>query len=291
MSTSRGPSVRQRRLAAELRRLRERKGFTGEEVAERLTWSTAKVSRIENARTGAKISDVRRLLDLYEIDGARYEDLVSLAHDAAEGGWWEEYRDLPSPLADFIALEAEAGTIRQWECLSVPGLLQTETYAQQVIEGYHAISTMPPQEIRRRVDVRMRRQRILHRTQPTELRLVLDEAVLTRRVGNSQVMHEQLDYMLSASELPNVTLQLLPLDAAHAVMAESFTLLEFPAAHEVTFPDIVHTESITISHFVDESVTYMYRLAHNSLVKHALSPVETRQRITEARNSWWRVDR
>ncbi|WP_396446704.1 helix-turn-helix domain-containing protein, partial [Actinomadura sp.] len=92
MSTSRGPSVRQRRLAAELRRLRERRGLTGDEVAERLAWSTAKVSRIENARTGAKIGDVRRLLELYEVDGPRHDDLISLAHDAAQRGWWEEYR-------------------------------------------------------------------------------------------------------------------------------------------------------------------------------------------------------
>ncbi|MFS2292574.1 MAG: helix-turn-helix domain-containing protein [Actinomadura sp.] len=286
MSTSRGPSVRQRRLAAELRRLRERKGLTGDEVAERLAWSTAKVSRIENARTGAKIGDVRRLLDLYEIDGSRRDDLISLAHDAAQRGWWEDYRDLPSELADFIALESEATVIRQWESISIPGLLQTEAYAQRVIQGYHAISTMPPQEIKRRIEVRMRRQQILHGQNPAELFLVLDEAVLARRVGDSEVMREQLDHLLSASESPNVTVQVLPLNSTRTIMTESFTLLEFPAAHEVTFPDIVHTESISISHLADESITYMYRLAHNSLAEHALSPAETRRWILDARNSW-----
>ncbi|WP_433227763.1 helix-turn-helix domain-containing protein [Actinomadura formosensis] len=286
MSTSRGPSVRQRRLAAELRRLRERRGLTGDEVAERLTWSTAKVSRIENARTGAKISDVRRLLELYEIDGARHEDLIALAHDAAQRGWWEEYRDLPSPLANFIALESEAGTIRQWEGNSVPGLLQTRRYARRVIEGYNDISTIPPQEIDRRVEVRIRRQEVLYRQQPPQLVLIVDEAVLKRRVGNDEMMREQLDRMLFASGLPQVTLRILPLDAPRRVMADSFTILEFPATHDVTFPDIVHTESITISHLVDESVTYMYRLAHNSLASQALSPTETRQRIIEARALW-----
>ena len=286
MSTSRGPSVRQRRLAAELRRLRERRGLTGDDVADRLAWSTAKVSRIENARTGAKIDDVRRLLDLYEVDGARHADLISLARDAAERGWWEKYRDLPSSLADFIALESEAGTIRQWEGNSVPGLLQTRAYARQVIEGYNDISTMPPQEIDRRVEVRVRRQEVLQRTHPPQLALLIDESVLKRRVGDDELMREQLDQILWASELPQVTVQILPLDTPRRVMADSFTILEFPAAHDVVFPDIVHTESITISHLVDERVTYMYRLAHNSLASQALSPAETRRRIIEARALW-----
>lgn len=286
MSTSRGPSVRQRRLAAELRRLRERRGLTGDDVADRLAWSTAKVSRIENARTGAKIDDVRRLLDLYEVDGPRHADLISLARDAAERGWWEKYRDLPSSLADFIALESEAGTIRQWEGNSVPGLLQTRAYARQVIEGYNDISTMPPQEIDRRVEVRVRRQEVLQRTHPPQLALVIDESVLKRRVGDDELMREQLDQILWASELPQVTVQILPLDTPRRVMADSFTILEFPAAHDVVFPDIVHTESITISHLVDERVTYMYRLAHNSLASQALSPAETRRRIIEARALW-----
>ncbi len=114
-------------------------------MADRLAWSTAKVSRIENARTGAKIADVRRLLELYEIDGSRHDDLVSLAHDAAQRGWWEEYRDLPSSLADFIALESEATAAREWGSTVFPGLLQTENYARHVIGGWSDLATLPPQ--------------------------------------------------------------------------------------------------------------------------------------------------
>lgn len=286
MSGSRGPSVRQRRLAAELRRLRESRRLTGDEVADRLAWSTAKVSRIENARTGAKIPDVQRLLDLYDVRGDRRDDLLALARDAGERGWWEDYRDLPRPLADFIALESEASAVRQWENNTVPGLLQTEAYARHVIEGYNAISTMPPQEIQRRVEVRIRRQEILHQHQPAQLHIVVDEAVLQRRVGDAEVMREQLGHILSVSESPALTLQVLPLAAPHRVMADSFTILEFSDAHDVTFPDIVHTESITISHLVDETMTYMYRLAHDSLAKQALNPTETRRRIIEVRDSW-----
>ncbi|WP_131743287.1 helix-turn-helix domain-containing protein [Actinomadura roseirufa] len=286
MSTSRGPSVRQRRLAAELRRLRERKALTGDEVAERLTWSTAKVSRIENARTGAKISDVHRLLDLYEIDGTRRDDLISLAHDAAERGWWEDYRDLPSPLADFIALESEATAVREWGSTVFPGLLQTESYARHVIGGWSALATLPPQELERRVEVRMRRRELLRRARPLELSVVLDEAVLQRRIGDREVMREQLDHLCRMTELPNVSVQILPLDIAHSVLAETFILLEFSSVHDITFPDIVHTESLTISHFADEAVTYMYRLAYSNLAGQALDAVGSRRRIIAARDAW-----
>lgn len=286
MSTSRGPSVRQRRLAAELRRLRERKGLTGDEVAERLAWSTAKVSRIENARTGAKISDVHRLLDLYEIEGARHEDLIALAHDAAERGWWEDYRDLPSPLADFIALESEATAVREWGSTVFPGLLQTEAYARHVIGGWSALATLPPQELERRVELRMRRQELLRRAHPLELSVVLDEAVLRRRIGDRKVMRDQLEHLRRMTERPNVTVQILPLDIAHSVLAETFILLEFSPVHDVVFPDIVHTESLTISHFADETVTYMYRLAYTSIAGQALSAAGSRRRIIEARDAW-----
>lgn len=286
MSTSRGPSVRQRRLAAELRRLRERRGFTGDEVAERLSWSTAKVSRIENARTGAKISDVRRLLDLYDVDGARHEDLISLAHDAAQRGWWEDYRDLPSPLADFIALESEATALREWGNAVFPGLLQTENYARHVIGGWSDLATLPPQELERRLDVRMRRRELLDGPAPLELSAVLDEAVLLRRIGDQKVMREQLEHLCRMTERPNVTVQILPLGIAHSVLAESFILLEFSPVHDIVFPDIVHTESLTISHFADEAVTYMYRLAYSSMAGQALDAEESRRRIAEAKDAW-----
>ncbi|GAA1811255.1 helix-turn-helix transcriptional regulator [Actinomadura chokoriensis] len=286
MSTSRGPSVRQRRLAAELRRLRERRGLTGDEVADRLGWSTAKVSRIENARTGAKIDDVRRLLELYEIDGPRHADLISLAQDAAQRGWWEEYRDLPSPLADFIALESEATAAREWGSTVFPGLLQTENYARHVIGGWSDLATLPPQELERRLDVRMRRRELLDGPRPLELSAVLDEAVLQRLIGDQKVMREQLEHLYRMTGLPNVTVQILPLGIAHSVLAESFILLEFSPVHDILFPDIVHVESLTISHFADEAVTYMYRLAYSSLAGQALDADESRRRIAAAKDAW-----
>ncbi|MFB4313545.1 helix-turn-helix domain-containing protein [Actinomadura sp. 21ATH] len=286
MSASPRPSVRQRRLAAELRRMREQLTYTGDDVAERLHWSTAKVSRLENARTGAKLADVRLLLDLYGVDGERRDEILALARDAAERGWWEDYRDLPGPYAEFIGMEAEAHAVTEWGSMVVPGLLQTERYARQVIEGWNAIATLTPAELDRRVEVRMRRQELLGEPRRLELSVVMDEAVLFRRVGDRDVMREQLDHLHRVTELPNVKLRILPLDTPHEVIAESFILLEFPPAYDTLFPDIVHTESLTISHFVDEAVTYMYRLAYDTLAARALSHTESRQRILQARNNW-----
>ncbi|WP_433329283.1 helix-turn-helix domain-containing protein [Spirillospora sp. CA-294931] len=287
MSASPRPSVRQRRLAAELRRLREQRGLTGDEVAERLTWSTAKVSRIENARTGAKILDIRRLLELYQVNGPHQDELIALAHDAAEKGWWEEYRDLIGGYPDYIAMEAEATAIRQWETHNIPGLLQTEDYAREVISGWNAIATTPPREIDRRVEVRMRRQSILTSSHSLAgFAVVIDESVLRRRVGAAPVMRAQIQHLLSVMELPHVSLRVLPLNGPHPVMEGSFTLLEFAPVHDVIFPDIVHTESLAVSHFEDEMTTHMYRLAYQTLAEAALDHEQSRRFIGASLDHW-----
>lgn len=286
MSPFRGPTVRQRRLAAELRRLREQKGLTGDDVAERLAWSTAKVSRLENARTGAKIDDIHALIDLYDIAESHRSELIALAHDAAEKGWWEGYRELPGGYSALIALEDEANKITQWETYIVPGLLQTEAYARATISGLHLFDTVPPREIDRRVEVRMRRQGILHRAEPVEYTVLLDESVLQRLVGDHAVMRAQLDHLRSVAELPNVTLRVLRLGVAHPLMEASFQLLEFDPVHDVVFPDIVHTESLTVSQFIDEKITHMYRLAFEGMARVALNSAESIEFIARARAVW-----
>lgn len=286
MSPFRGPTVRQRRLAAEFRRLREQKGLTGDDVADRLHWSTAKVSRIENARTGAKINDVRLLLDLYNVDDPHWTELIALAHDASEKGWWESYRELPGGYSALIALEDEANRITQWETHVVPGLLQTEDYARATISGLHLFDTVPPREIDRRVEVRTRRQQILHRAQPVEYSVLLDESVLQRLVGNSAIMRDQLDRLCEISELPNVTLRVIRLNAVHPIMEGSFQLLEYNPVHDIVFPDIIHTESLTVSQFTDEKITHMYRLAFEGMAAVALSSAESREHVAETRAAW-----
>src|SRR5690606_4269493 len=125
------PTLRHRRLGRELRRLRERAGMIGEDASSRLGWSTAKVSRIENAKTLPSISDVEALLDLYGADRATREELLSLRRDAAQKGWWEEYREaLPPDVIPLLGLELEATQLRTCETQVVPGLLQPQAYAR-----------------------------------------------------------------------------------------------------------------------------------------------------------------
>ncbi|WP_067822746.1 helix-turn-helix domain-containing protein [Actinomadura kijaniata] len=286
MSTSRGPTVRQRRLGIELRRLREHSRLTGDEVAARLSWSTAKVSRLENARTGARVDDVIELLKLYGVNGPRLDELIALAQDATKRGWWEDYPMLSGGYAEFIALEAEADAILAWDNLVIPGLLQSESYARHIVGGWDVVATKPPAEIERWIDVRLRRQQVLHRPQPLRMSVVLDESVLHRRVGDARVMAEQLDHLRQISILPNVDLRILTLDGPHPIMATSFTVLEFAPVHDVTFPDIVHIESITFSYLEDEQTTHMYRLAHNGMARAALDEHETRRHLAEVRDQW-----
>jgi transcriptional regulator with XRE-family HTH domain len=169
--------VRRRRLAAELRGIRESKGKSGDAVAAALRWSPSKISRYELARTGLKPREVERLLDYYEITGSRRDLLLELAEDASRKGWWEEFADsLSADYQQFIGLEHEASSIAIWHVEAVPGLLQTEAYARQVISSYGQVEPIAPGMIERMVRVRMRRQEALTREPPLQLSVVLDES-------------------------------------------------------------------------------------------------------------------
>src|SRR5262245_29609798 len=161
MTEPASPTVRRRRLAAELREIRESKGKSGDAVAAALNWSPSKISRYELARTGLKPQEVERLLDYYEITGSRRDLLLALAEDAARKGWWEEYADsLSMDYQQFIGLEHEASSMAIWHVETVPGLLQTEAYARHIIRSYDQIEPISPGMIERLVRVRMRRQQV-----------------------------------------------------------------------------------------------------------------------------------
>src|SRR5262249_60396521 len=170
------PTVRRRRLAAELREIRESKGKSGDAVAAALRWSPSKISRYERARTGLQPREVERLLDYYQITGARRDLLLVLAADAAQKGWWEEYADSLSPdYQQFIGLEHEASSIAIWHVDVVTGLLQTEAYARHIISSYSRVEPLAPAMIERMVRVRMRRQQGLERP-GLELSVVLEKS-------------------------------------------------------------------------------------------------------------------
>src|ERR1700746_379388 len=184
------PTVRRRRLAAELRGIREDKGKSGDAVAAALKWSPSKISRYERARTGLRPREVERLLDYYGISGPHRALLLGLAEDAAQKGWWEEFADtLSEDYQQFIGLEHEAASIAVWHVDVVPGLLQTEGYARNIISSYSRVEPIARGMSGRLVRFRMRRQQVLDRGD-LQLSVVLDESNLKRRIGSESVMYE-----------------------------------------------------------------------------------------------------
>jgi transcriptional regulator with XRE-family HTH domain len=225
------PSLRRRRLAAELRQLRDQSGQSISDVAEKLGWQGSKISRIETRQLGVTAPDLRKLLDAYEVEDEAYRrTLAEMGRRANERGWWQSYprHVVPSEYGDLITVEAEAATIRSYQPEAVPGLLQTVGYARAVIRAGRKSDTAA--EIDRRVEVRLERQHVLKRTDPPppRVQVVLNEAVLRRRVGGPDVMREQLEYMMAERDPANVTVQVLPFDTgAHPSMVGPFTMMTF----------------------------------------------------------------
>lgn len=288
MAVSGAPTVRQRRLGAELRRLRGDR--TGDEVAAALKWSPSKVSRYELARTGPNVAEIGKLLDYYGVTGSHREQVLALAREATQKGWWEAYSDaLPEELIALIALEDEASSSSMWQVEVIPGLLQTEAYARQVISAAYQIGIpLLPSQIDQRVEVRLRRQNILTRENPIEFSVVLDESALLRRNTDTQVMRGQLTRLAEVSELPNVTLQIFPLQTVHPVITSSFVLLKFGRAHDTELNDVVSTEQLQSNlHFEGEADTHQYRLAFQALSDAALDPELSRELILRTSRQVW----
>jgi len=289
MTMSASPMVRRRRLAAELRGIRESKGKSGDAVAAALKWSPSKISRYELARTGLKPREVERLLDYYEVTGSRRTLLLSLAEDAAQKGWWEESSDiLSADYQQFIGLEHEATSIAIWHVEVVPGILQTAAYARHIIGSYSKVEPIAPGMIERLVKVRMRRQQALGRESGLQLSVVLDESVLQRRIGDEQVMHDQLQRLVDDADRPNVTLQVVPLDARHQVFGESFVIFRFGPDDDAMLRDVVCTEHLRNDFSVEgERETYLQRIAFQMLAGAALDPASSRALILQTAESHW----
>jgi transcriptional regulator with XRE-family HTH domain len=282
------PTVRRRRLAAELRSIRESKGKNGDTVAAALKWSPSKISRYERARTGLRPREVERLLDYYEITGPRRALLLALAEDAAQKGWWEEFADtLSEDYQQFIGLEHEATSMAIWHVDVVTGLLQTEAYAKHIIGSYSRVEPIAPGMIGRLVKVRMKRQQVLDREE-LKLSVVLDESVLLRRIGDDSVMYEQLQHLAKTCDRPNLTLKILPMDAQHTVFGESFVIFGFGADSDETLQDVVSTEHLRSGFSLEgERETYLHRIAFQMLADVSLDPAESRALILETAESHW----
>jgi transcriptional regulator with XRE-family HTH domain len=287
------PTVRRRRLAAELREIRESKGKSGDAVAAALKWSPSKISRYERAKTGLQPREVERLLDYYQVTGSRRELLLALAQDATQKGWWEEFAHIVSDdYRQFIGLEHEASAIDTWHVDVVPGLLQTQGYARHIISSYSRIEPIAPGMVERLVKVRMRRQQVLDREPELVLSVVLDESILTRRVGSDAVMHEQLQRLARDADRPNLTLQILPLEAQHTVFGESFVIFRFGTDDEAMLQDVVSTEHLTSGFSVEgERETYLHRIAFQMLAEASLDPASSKALIRKTDESHWSGNR
>ena len=278
MARGNSPTVRRRRLASELRRLREASQLTIDEVGEKLECSASKISRIETGHVGVTPRDVRDMLELYAIDEDQREALVQLAREARKKGWWHAYNEVFT--GSFVGLESDASSLHTFQALLVPGLLQTEDYMRAVIKAIRPDHA--DEEVSKRIAGRSARQRMLtDDTQPPEYWAILDEAVLRRTVGGPAIMRAQLLRLLEVSDLPHVTLQVVPFGAgAHAGMENPFLILGFP---EPADPDVVYVENTTTGSYLEEpSDVYRYTLMFDHLRASALNPTDTLSMVKQA---------
>ncbi|MEU9885221.1 helix-turn-helix transcriptional regulator [Sphaerisporangium sp. NPDC051011] len=271
------PTLRRRRLASELRRLREVSDLTRDEAARRMGWHGSKISRIETGESSVHPGDVRDLVDMYDVVEPEQRDaLVTLAREAKQRGWWMRYNDVfTSP---FVGLEAEAATIRTYQPQLVPGLLQTGDYATAVTRMALAGGDRSSHEVERRVAARLDRQKLLTAEDPPAFWAILDEAALRRTVGSKPLMREQMDHLIKAVNDEQATLQVLPFTAGvHPAMAGQFVILDFI---EPSDAPVVYLETDTEELYLEtpEQIAH-YNVIFDYLRAMALGPDESVQLI------------
>ncbi|MEU3406907.1 helix-turn-helix protein [Streptomyces sp. 3211.6] len=294
MASNVNPTVRRRRLGMELRKLREDKGMTAEQVAERLLVSQSKISRLENGRRSISQRDVRDLCEVYEVEDPRLVDsLMQMAKDSRQQGWWHAFGDIPYSV--YIGLETDAASLRTYEPQMVPGLLQTPEYAQALIRG--ALPETAPADVEKRVQVRMHRQKRLSETDnnnaevgPLRLWAVIDEAVLRRHVGDPQLMIRQLQFLIEQSHQPYITVQVMPFTmGAHPGVNGQYAILEFPDASDST---VVYIEGVTSDLYLEKANDVQkYSVMYEHLRAQALNVEQTRQFISEVIDHYAALDK
>jgi len=284
VSDVRSPTLRRRELGARLRELRLARGLTVEQVSELLLCSPSKVSRMETGHRGATLRDVRDLCQIYDLtDTSQVEYLMGLVREAKQQAWWQSY-DLD--YATYVGLEQAATTLSYYQSTIVPGLLQTVGYARAMHEG-----SMPaeftPERADKLIEVRMRRQQVLTRDPPLQLRVVLDEAVLHRVVGGPGVMADQLRHFNTIAKRPNVTLQVIPFSiGAHPAMENMFNIIEFGDVA----PSVVYVEGLMGWLFLErENDVKRYAQVFKYLCEVALDPKDTIELISEVGARYNRV--
>jgi transcriptional regulator with XRE-family HTH domain len=263
------PTVRRRRLSAVLRQLRRQSELHADEVARRLEWTPSKVTRIErNEWRLPSVRDVKDLLDVYQVtDETQRDEILKLAREARQRGWWEEYKDVLGGTVSLPEFEAEARKIHSFEALLIPGLLQTAEYAAGVFRGGKAVDNTL---IDRRVEARLTRQTVLDREDPPMLWALIDEAALAKHVGGVEVMRRQIYHIAEMAKRPNIAVQVIPnAVGAHAAMENAFSILEFADPID---PTLVYVETVTGDMYLElPEQVHRYTLAYDHARASALS--------------------
>jgi transcriptional regulator with XRE-family HTH domain len=265
------PTVQRRRLGDHLRALREARGLTGTEAAERLECTQSKISKIEGGRRGIRPKELRELLDIYEVtDQAVRDELLALARSGNERGWWARYSSLISPnYASYIGFEGAAQQITAWEPMVIHGLLQVEDYAREVIRT--SARELTTSEIARQVEIRMQRQAQIAKTNP-RLWMIMDESTLRRMVGGRDLMRQQLQHLVQlAEDRPRVTIQVLPFEVgASPGTRGALAVLSFDGD-----PDVAYVETIVGDLYPEGEELAACKLAVDHLKASALSHDES----------------
>jgi transcriptional regulator with XRE-family HTH domain len=268
-----GPTVRRRRLGAELRRLRDAHSLKLEEVADQLGVSASTLSRIETGKAPTKTAYLTSMLAMYGVDDpAARQVLVDMAREGHRKSWWSFYDDvLPSGFDIYVGLEAEASGLRCYETV-VHGLLQTADYAVAMLRELRPKDS--EEQVARLVDLRMHRQRLLDQDSPLDLWLILDESAIRRNIGGTKVMRPQLEQLIRASQRPNVTLQILNFAVgAHAGLVGPFSILKFPEPGD---SDVAYTDSVGGMIYMEkEREVRACAEAFDRMCAAALSPVDS----------------
>jgi len=275
----RSPALRRLELGAVLRALRNEKGLTVEQVADRLLCSPSKVSRMETGQ-GATARDIRDLCELYGVaDAAERDRLTALAREGKRPTRWQRYE---LAYAAYAELEEDALAIRAFQSSAVHGLLHTADYARANHES--SMPRLNPEQIDRQIEAKLARQSILTRADPPGFAVVLDEAALHRMVGGRRVMAAQLAKILDISALPNITVQILPFElGAHPALEANFTILELPAPT----PGVVFVEGMIGSTYLDRPDDLKrYHDVFRKLQSIALSPKDSSDLIAKLLRSY-----
>lgn len=280
MSTSgsaTGPTARRMVLGGQLRRLREGRNISREQAGDAIRGSESKISRLELGRVSLKERDVSDLLQLYGvIDDDERASFLELVRESNQPGWWHRYHDLlPKWFQDYVGLEESASRIQTYEVAFVPGLVQTEQYARAVVR--RGLPDAPGDEVERRVSLRMHRQELLAEPSSCRLWAVVDEAVLHRAVGGTEVLRDQLKHLLDVTTQSNISLQVVPFRSGGSAAETSFTLLRFA---EPELPDIVYLEHLCGALYLDKpDEVEIYSKVAQRLAVEADTPDESRHTL------------